>query len=165
MRSHSQKTVTNWAGPWSTPEAAEKPWRVRLLAAVNCAILVDNLVSEWASQRERASAERGTPSPHGIRHGAGGVLVTAGEQKSWGWGIGAKPDQLGIPQSPINSCIGTIAGAVKAMELQRCACRAHVEPMSTMTGPLSLRLAVGLLFLGRWNPQRRWPRPSRSAVL
>lgn len=48
-------------------------------------------------------------------------------------------------------------------------CQAHVQPMSgpcrQLTAPLSLRLAVGLLFLGRWNPQRRWPRPSRSAVL
>ena len=114
---------------------AMAPGRVRLLAVVNCAILVDDLVSEWASQRERASAERGTPSPHGIRHGTGGVLVTAGAQKSWGWSIGAKPDQLGIPQSPINSCIGTIAGGSRgdgvAPLCMSSPCQAHVKPMSS----------------------------------
>jgi hypothetical protein len=148
MRSHSQKAVTNWAGPWSAPEAVEKPWRVRLLAVVNCAILVDNLVSEWASQRERVSAEGDPISPW---------------DQAWYW-RGAchrwSVEKLGLEHRRQTGSAGHHSVAHQLLHRDNCwgqsrrwSCTVvHVEPMSRPSGPMSTMTGPLSLSACRWSP-------------
>lgn len=90
------------------------------------------------------------PSPHGH-----GVTARWGAE-SWGWNIGAKPDQLGHPSGAHRLLLRDSGCGVEPTALRSLAANLHSRACRALQRN-PCRLGLPSLVSGQMEPYRRWP--------